>query len=592
MTEPQEAPWRRRFKASRTTLPMWAEDAPERLVYGSNATGKWELYAWDRDAGSHTQLTDRREGTLEGVIAPAGDSVWWFEDTDGDEFGKWVIQGFAEAFDGGPQRPASETLGSAYGMGLSLGRSLAVIGESDDDGSRIQALPIGGQPRLIYSNSQAAWMGGLSADEELICFHHAEHGDSRRPALRVVDPQGNLVADLWDGPELGLDSAGFSQVAGDERVLVLHERQGSKRPLIWWPRTAETKELDLDLPGEVAADWYPDGSALLISHEHAARSSLYRYDLDSGALTQLPTEPGVIAEAAARPDGSVWYLWSDSATPPQVRSTAGEVVLHPEGDVAPPGARYSDLWVGKVHTLVVEPTSGARPHPTLFHIHGGPEAHDRDSFSPPVQAWVDHGMAVVMVNYRGSTGYGRDWRDAITGNPGFTEREDINAVWDRVVADGIADPKRIALSGNSWGGYLTLLGLGMDPERWVTGIAGVPVADFVAAYEDEKESLKHYDNSLFAATPQEAPEAYRVRSPITYVENVRAPVMILAGENDPRCPIRQIENYTARLEELGKDHEVLRFDAGHGSLRTDERIKQTVAQLEFLARTLGTAPPL
>jgi dipeptidyl aminopeptidase/acylaminoacyl peptidase len=201
-------------------------------------------------------------------------------------------------------------------------------------------------------------------------------------------------------------------------------------------------------------------------------------------------------------------------------------------------------------------------------------------------------MAVVMVNYRGSTGYGREWRDAITGNPGFTEREDINAVWDRVVADGIADPERIALSGNSWGGYLTLLGLGMDPERWITGIAGVPVADFVAAYEDEKEALKHYDNSLFAATPHEDPEAYRVRSPITYVENVRAPLMILAGENDPRCPIRQIENYTARLDALGKDYEMLRFDAGHGSLRTDERIKQTVAQLDFLARTLGTTPPL
>jgi dipeptidyl aminopeptidase/acylaminoacyl peptidase len=381
-------------------------------------------------------------------------------------------------------------------------------------------------------------------------------------------------------------------VAGDERVLVLHERQGSKRPLIWWPRTGETQELALDLPGEVAADWYPDGSALLISHEHAARSSLYRYDLGSGVLTLLPTEPGVIAEAAARPDGSVWYLWSDSATAPQIRSTNTEIVLAPDGDVAPAGVRYTDLWVGQVHALVVEPTAGARPHPTLFYIHGGPEAHDRDSFSPPVQAWVDHGMAVVMVNYRGSTGYGRDWRDAITGNPGFTEREDINAVWDRVVADGIADPARIAIAGNSWGGYLTLLGLGMDPQRWVTGIAGVPVADFVAAYEDEKEPLKHYDNSLFGATPQDDPEAYRVRSPISYVENVRAPVMILAGENDPRCPIRQIENYTARLEELGKDHEVLRFDAGHGSLRTDERIKQTVAQLEFLARTLGTTPPL
>jgi dipeptidyl aminopeptidase/acylaminoacyl peptidase len=267
-------------------------------------------------------------------------------------------------------------------------------------------------------------------------------------------------------------------------------------------------------------------------------------------------------------------------------------VLTPEGDIAPAGARYSDLWVGAIHALVAEPTDQPRPHPTIFFIHGGPEAHDRDSFSPPVQAWVDHGLCVVMVNYRGSTGYGREWRDALTGNPGFTEMEDINAVWDRVVADGVADRGRIALCGNSWGGFLTLLGLGMEPERWAAGIGGVPVADFVAAYEDEMEPLKNYDRALFGASPDEDPELYRLRSPITYVENVRVPLMILAGENDPRCPIRQIDNYVARLQELGKDHEVLRFDAGHGSLRTDERIRQTEAMLDFLARRLGTTPPL
>ena len=581
-----EAVWRRRFRAPRLSLPRWADDAPERLVYGSNSVGRWEIYAWDRARGNRRQVTNRREGTLDGLIAPDGERIWWFDDTDGDEFGRWAV----EPFGGGAHAIAADGLGRAYGTGLSIGRAVTVIGRSTDDGSSVYVLR-DGLPTQIYHHQEASWLGGLSADEQLICFHHSEHGDSRHAALRAVDLDGNLVAELSDGPGLGLSSAGFPLIAGDDRVLVLHERYDAWRPLLWSPRTGEAREIALDLPGEVEASWYPDGTALLIGHEHAGRSTLFRYDLATEALEPIPTSPGVIADAAARPDGQVWYLWSDSANPPEVRSTDGSVVLSPEGEVAPAGVRYQDLWVGEIHALVAQP-AGALPQPTIFVIHGGPEAHDRDSFSPPVQAWVDHGLAVVMLNYRGSTGYGRAWRDALTGNPGLTELEDMAAVWDRVVSDGIADRDRIVLSGNSWGGYLTLLGLGMQPERWALGVAGVPVADYVAAFEDEMEPLKAYDRALFGASPEEDPELYRIRSPITYVDAVRVPVMILAGENDPRCPIRQIDNYLARLTELNKPHEVMRFDAGHGSARTDERIRQQEAQLDFVARYLGTSPPL
>ena len=163
---------------------------------------------------------------------------------------------------------------------------------------------------------------------------------------------------------------------------------------------------------------------------------------------------------------------------------------------------------------------------------------------------------------------------------------------DRVIADGIADPHRIVLSGGSWGGYLTLLGVGTQPESWALGIGIVPVADYIAAFEDEMDPLKAYDRALFGATPADDPELYRKRSPITYIEDVRVPLLILAGENDPRCPIRQIDNYIARLAELGKEHETLRYDAGHGSLRTEQRIRHMEAQLDFVARHLGTAAPL
>ncbi len=573
--------------APRTTLPEWATDAPERLLYAANHIGRWELFAWDRAADSHRQLTERREGTMHGTIDPIGERVWWFDDSDGDELGRWMIDTFA----GGERLEAAPELGRAYDAGLSLGRALAVVGRSIDDGASIHVLRPGQAAQEIYRSNEQAWVGGLSDDERLLCFHHSEAGDSRNPDLRVVELDGTLVGDLADGPGHTLTSAGFPPLAGDERVLVLHERDDLKRPLIWSPRTGEQRLIELDLPGDVEASWYADGKAILIAHEHAGRSQLYRYDLAAARLEPLPTQPGTIVGATARPDGSVWYMWTDAATPAEIRSTSGEVILRARGEAAPGGVRYSDLWVDGIHAFVAEPLSD-RPHPTIFIIHGGPEAHDRDTFSPIHQAWVDHGLAVVSVNYRGSTGYGRAWREALAGNPGLTELDDIGAVWERVVTDGISDRNRVIFSGASWGGYLTLLGVSLQPEKWALGVAAVPVADYIAAYEDEMDPLKAYDRSLFGAAPEDDAQRYIERSPLTYVERIGVPLLILAGENAPRCPIRQIDNYLARLAELGKPHEVLRFDAGHGSLRTDERIRQTETELDFVARHLGTTAPL
>jgi dipeptidyl aminopeptidase/acylaminoacyl peptidase len=188
------------------------------------------------------------------------------------------------------------------------------------------------------------------------------------------------------------------------------------------------------------------------------------------------------------------------------------------------------------------------------------------------------------VNYRGSTGYGSTWRDALEGRPGLTELDDIAAVRAWMIDQGVADADRCILEGGSWGGYLTLLGLGVEPKAWAAGLAAVPVADYVAAYEDEMEPLRAFDRAIFGGSPNEVPEVYERCSPITYVDAVRAPVLVLAGANDPRCPIRQIDNYLGRLNELGKPHEVYRFDAGHGSLVVDEQIRQMAAELDFVGR--------
>jgi acetyl esterase/lipase len=578
-----EPAWRRRFRAARVTLPSWSRDDPDRLLYASNIGGKWELYAWRRSADSHRQVTDRPEGTVVGTLETSGERIWWFDDEKGNEFGQWCV----EPFEGGARRPGAP-LPPAYSAGLALARSFAVVGSSDDDGVRI-SLVQNGDARELYAHREHAFVAGLSRDETLLCVSHSEHGDSLHRALRVVDLRGAPVAELWDGPGLGLHPAGWSEVPGDQRLLVVHERLDLPRPLIWNVANGHVDDLAVDLPGELDATWYPDGSAVLLDHEYRGRSELYRYDVRSRSLSRIATEPGQIFDANVRPDGEVWYWWTRSSTPPEIRSASG-VVLRPRDEPAPGGVAYRDHDVDGVHLFVAEPAS-SRPHPTIFLVHGGPTAHDSDSFSPEVQAWVDHGYAVVLVNYRGSTGYGRRWRDALIGSPGFTELADIAKARRFALGAGIADPRRLVLAGGSWGGYLTLLGLGTQTADWSLGIAAVPVADYPVAFDDEMEPLKAWDRSIFGGSPDEVPELYRERSPLTYLSQVAVPVMILAGENDPRCPIRQIHNYVARLRDLGKPHEVYRYDAGHGSLVIEETLRQLEAQLAFASRHLGTMPP-
>jgi dienelactone hydrolase len=563
-----------------------------------------ELYTWDRVTGTTRQVTDRADGTRMGTLDPTGEWVWWFDDAGGNEFGVWRRERFDGVGDGGVGAGVAD-LEPSYPAGLALGEDGAVVvGRSTDAGTSIHLARPGRDSVCVYRHAEDARAAALSRDGTLLAIEHSEHGDSRHMAVRVLrlDADAGAGADaaaaetatageLWDGPGLGLEVVGFAPSVGDTRLLLLHERRGRWLPLIWDVATDEQTDLDLGLPGDVSARWYHASTALLIGHEYQARSELYRFDLVAGELSALDTPRGTIAGATARPDGMVEFLWSSSAEPPAVRDVSGRVVFRAPGPAAPESVPVEDVWVdgpgGRIHALVSKPAGTDRRFPTVFLVHGGPTSQDADSFSPGVAAWVDAGFAVVRVNYRGSTGYGSAWRDAIEHRVGLTELEDIGAVRSWAVTSGLADPAAVVLAGASWGGYLTLLGLGVMPDAWSLGIAGVPVADYVAAYEDEMEGLRAFDRSLFGGTPDEVPDSYRRSSPISYVDAVRAPVLVLAGANDPRCPIRQIENYLSRLEARAAPFEVYRFDAGHGSLVVEERIRQVEAELDFARRHLS-----
>lgn len=600
--ETREQRWRARFTAPRMSRPGWALDAPDRCLYTSNVSGTTEVHVWDRADDTHRQVTHRPSGTYLATLPPDGETVWWFADTDGDEFGHWVVEPF---LGDGPAEPAVPGVGDGYPAGLEIGRRIVAVGTSTDAGSTIQVRRDDGPLTTVYTHPEDAGIAALSEDETLLAITHSEHGDSRHPAVRVIRVGGSggsgdadgtddaddgaTVAEKSDGPGRALTPLAFAPIAGDPRLLMLHERHG-REELLLWDVVADTEiEITLDLPGEVVADFAPDATFLLVAHTHAARTRLHRYDLATGELLALPTAAGCVGSADVRPDGSVEYTCSSAADPATVRTLAPDgtdgILVGLPGERAPGSVPVVDLWVGDVHALVAR--AGDGPAPTVFTLHGGPHAADEDRFDPARAAWVDAGFTVVEVNYRGSTGYGSAWRDAIEGRPGTTELEDVAAVYDRCVADGITDPRRCVVEGWSWGGYLALLALGTQPQRWTAGIAGVPVADYLAAYADEMEQLRAFDRALFVGSPEQQPQRYRTASPLTYVEAVRAPVLVLAGENDPRCPIRQIDNYLDALAARGARYEVTRFDAGHGSLVVEQTLRHVATEIDFARRMVG-----
>ena len=443
--------WERRFRTPRVGLPDWARDRPDRAAVVATANGVLEVHSWDHSRNVLVQATRRKEGTAHATIDPAGEWLWWFDDGDGDEFGVWRRQPFGSGPDADLEDPTG--LPGAYPSGLAIGRDgLVVVGRAYDDyGAQIHVVTPGAPARLLYEHTEDAGVGDLSEDGELVAISHSEHGDSRHPALRVVRAMdGTAVGELWDGPGKGLDAYAFAPVAGDTRLLVGHERRGRPELLIWDVATGEQQELELDVPGEISdADWFLDATALLVAVDHDAAPAC--------TATTSPAAPprrrsapaeGSVRAATTRPDGDVWMSWSSAAQPPSVRDLAGDVVLAPPGDPAPASVPVEDVWVdgpgGPIHALLRRPAgSEGTALPLIVDVHGGPTHHDADVFRAGPAAWVDHGFAVVQVNYRGSTGYGSAWRDALEARIGHVELEDVVAVRDHLVAAGVADGGRV-----------------------------------------------------------------------------------------------------------------------------------------------------
>jgi dienelactone hydrolase len=588
--------WEQRFRTPVSFLPEWSPFAPGHAVYTSNESGSWQVHALDVDGGTTRPVTDDPVGVIDAVPTLDGDGVLWFRDETGNESGQWLVQ----PFHGGDTHPFLEGVPEGWSEGLAQAPGLVVVGIADRDGFAVHVSRDGGRAQELLRASE--WIGlgsvedggllrgALSTDGALLCLEHAEHGDLVHPALRVVDARtGNTVGELLD-EGMSLASKCWSPVAGDGRLAFRHELDGDERPGIWSLTTGERTNLAIDLQGAVSvADWWPDGSALLLVNLFEGRSRLYRYELESAALAPIESDPGFIWKARVRPDGRIWFLHEQGRRRRLVLDDAGAEVV--SFGVAAPDSRPYESWHfdnehgQRVHGFVVTPDDSGGPFPVMMFVHGGPTWLDIDRWQPEVQAYVDLGFVIGLVNYRGSIGYGREWRDTLVGNIGGPELEDVNAGLRDLVARGLADPERAVIAGYSWGGYVTLLEVGKHPELWTCGIAGVPVGDYEAGYEELSPNLQAYDRALLGGkTPAELPELMRDRNAINFADEVRAPVLFFIGRNDSRCPYNQAMAYVDKLAAREHPHEVVVYETGHASFDVDEKVAHVGVARDFLRR--------
>jgi dipeptidyl aminopeptidase/acylaminoacyl peptidase len=323
-----------------------------------------------------------------------------------------------------------------------------------------------------------------------------------------------------------------------------------------------------------------------------ATHRLWIYDLATDTVGALDHPPGSFGWPVVfhEPSGEIFAQWQDSTHPPHVialdpaTGARTRTVLAAGG---PPPCRpfrsvtYRSSDGQEIQGWLGVP-AGDGPFPAILYAHGGPEDVEQDTYFPAAQAWLDHGYAVLSVNFRGSTTFGRAFQQQIWGDLGHWEMEDLVAARAWLVDEGIAHPDQVFPSGWSYGGYLTLLALGKRPDLWAGGLAGIAIADFTMLYEDSSEVIKGYCVAMLGGTPTDKPEQYARSSPLTYVEQVRAPLLIIQGRNDTRTPARPIEHYAARLRELGKEIEVDWFDAGHAGAGAD--VERSIANQERMLR--------
>ena len=360
-----------------------------------------------------------------------------------------------------------------------------------------------------------------------------------------------------------------------------------------------------------------DGRLLAWTVNVGGYSKLHARDLASGEPLTAPELPPGTYEIAFAPrapvmsvyvkgprvpgDAWIWHVGRPEGAQTEQRgqiqrathsSTAG---LDVEQAVVPEHLSFEARDGTMIHGLLYLPRDhepGDKP-PLLLAVHGGPTAQARPEFDGVHQYLLTRGIAIFDLNFRGSTGYGKQY--ARLNNLRLREGEiyDLADAVEWLGATGRVDASRASVMGASYGGYLTMAAVARLPDVFSSGVASVGVSNWITALEGASPQLKASDRLEYGDIDDpEDREFFRRISPITHVKNVRAPVMVIHGANDPRDPVTESDQFVRAIREQGGEVEYLRFpDEGHSIRKLSNRIIAYRRVAAFLERTLGVETP-
>ncbi len=508
------------------------DTAEDALLLGSNRDGQLNLFGHDLGSGETTKLTDYERAVWAATFSPDGDRV-------------------------------------AYGTNETDDFDNRDTYVADADGSNARVLDIGD---LGAETTPVDW--GPDGDRLLLADNSPDLG-----RIGVYNLESEEARWLGDGE---YEEAPEALMPDGERVVGTRTRDALTVPVVYDLETGEGREFDL--PEGVAEFGMAGESVLgedrvvLSQTTPTTRPTLLAYDLATDESETLvepeygPFEPADFADAE--------YFTVESDGIPETPQAAVE---HDP---------YEELEIG---ALLYD--SGERPSPLVVNPHGGPRARDEMRFDLYTQVLAARGFSVLQVNYRGSTGRGREFVRALDEDWGGAEQGDVVTAAEHVLAESDwLDEDRVVVFGGSYGGYSAYWQLVQYPDLYDAGVAWIGLTDLEDQYEN---TMPHYRTELmekYLGTPAENPDLYEERSPVTHVDNLAAPLLMVHGVNDRRVPVSQARTFRDRLEELGyEDGEEGTFEyrelgeEGHASSDQEQKLRMFRLLDDFLQRRVGTA---
>jgi dipeptidyl aminopeptidase/acylaminoacyl peptidase len=373
--------------------------------------------------------------------------------------------------------------------------------------------------------------------------------------LGIYDTETGSLAWLIDDRGRDLETA-YAPL-GSERIVVLETKAARTRALLVDPATGA--ETPLELPQDTLVPLAPAADGVWLARRYGARQP--------ESLVRL----AITDDEAPRLLGPIADPWTGGSLSPR--------------DLAPAeDFRWRSVDGHEIQGWLYRPREPSKG--LIVQVHGGPTAHSERALSAFIQSCCAAGFTVLDPNYRGSTGFGVAFREAIrkTGWGGL-EQDDIRTGIEALMAKGLAEPGRVGITGTSYGGYSAWCAI----TRWSPEImaAAAPICgmtDLVVDYETTRPDIRPYSEEMMGGSPTALPERYRERSPIHFVDRIRGRLLIVQGANDPNVTPENVHVVEEALEQNGIAYETLVFgDEGHG-IRKPENLRVLYARLiDFFA---------